>query len=66
MKQVVELDVDVLAEKLSDKVWFDYDAWPEKVQKTIGYQIIRSSDSIAANIAEGYGRYSPSYRKVFY
>ncbi|MEA2101082.1 MAG: four helix bundle protein [Thermodesulfobacteriota bacterium] len=25
----------------------------------MGYQIIRSSDSIAANIAEGYGRYTP-------
>jgi four helix bundle protein len=32
----------------------------------VGYQIIRSSDSIAANIAEGYGRYTPADRKKFY
>ncbi len=32
----------------------------------MGYQIIRSADSIAANIAEGYGRYSPADRKNFY
>ncbi|MBW1837794.1 MAG: four helix bundle protein [Deltaproteobacteria bacterium] len=31
-----------------------------------GYQIIRSSDSLAANIAEGYGRYTPADRKKFY
>jgi len=43
-----------------------YDKWSNKVQKTIGYQVIRSSDSIAANIAEGYGRYTPSDRKKFY
>ena len=33
---------------------------------TVGSQIIRSSDSIAANIAEGYGRYNPADRKKFY
>ncbi|MEA2101781.1 MAG: four helix bundle protein [Thermodesulfobacteriota bacterium] len=30
----------------------------------MGYQIIRSSDSIAANIAEGYGRYTPEYKSI--
>ncbi len=66
MKRVYELDVYKLAEELSDMVWFDFDKWNKKVQNTIGYQIIRSSDSIAANIAEGYGRYTPSDRKKFY
>ncbi|MBW1835871.1 MAG: four helix bundle protein [Deltaproteobacteria bacterium] len=31
-----------------------------------GYQIIRSSDSLSANIAEGYGWYAPADRKKFY
>ncbi|MEA2101843.1 MAG: four helix bundle protein, partial [Thermodesulfobacteriota bacterium] len=31
----------------------------KRFKNTVGYQIIRSSDSIAANIAEGYGRYTP-------
>lgn len=66
MKEVYELDVYRLAEDLSDKIWTIYDSWPAKAQRTIGYQIIRSSDSIAANIAEGYGRYTPADRKLFY
>ncbi len=55
-----------LAEELSDMVWHDFDKWNKKVQNTVGYQIIRSSDSIAVNIAEGYGRYTPADRKKFY
>ena len=66
MKLVYELDVYTLAEQLSDLIWYDFDKWSKKVQNTIGYQIIRSSDSIAANIAEGYGRYTPADRKRFY
>ncbi|MBC8400602.1 MAG: four helix bundle protein [Candidatus Marinimicrobia bacterium] len=54
MKRVYELEVYQLAEELSDLVWHDFDRWNKKVQSTMGYQIIRSSDSIAANIAEGY------------
>jgi four helix bundle protein len=66
MKNVYELDVYKLADKLSDMIWYDFDNWDKKVQNTIGYQIIRSSDSIIANIAEGYGRFSPADRKKFY
>ena len=66
MKEIYELDVYKLAEELSDLIWEAFDKWPKKVQSTIGYQIIRSSDSIAANLAEGYGRYTPAERKLFY
>ncbi len=66
MIPLIELDVYRLSEKLSDLIWFGYDRWPEKAQRTIGLQIIRSSDSIAANLAEGYGRYTPADRKRFY
>jgi len=66
MKEIYELDVYQLAEDLSDLIWNAYDVWSTKVQRTIGYQIIRSSDSIAANLAEGYGRYTPADRKNFY
>lgn len=66
MKKVYELDVYRLAEELSDMVWFDFEKWDKKVQNTVGFQIIRASDSIAANIAEGYGRYTPADRKKFY
>ena len=66
MKEVTELDVYRLAETLSDMIWNDFDRWPEKAQRTIGYQVISSADSIAANIAEGYGRYTSPDRKKFY
>jgi four helix bundle protein len=66
MKMVYDLDVYKLAEDLSDMIWNDFAKWSHKVQQTIGYQIIRSVDSIAANIAEGYGRYTPADRKKFY
>jgi four helix bundle protein len=66
MKRVYELDVYKPAEELSDRVWYDFDTWNTKAQNTIGYQIIRASDSIASNRAEGYGRYSPADRKKFY
>jgi len=66
MKRVYEFDVYNLTEELSDMVWHGFDKWNKNVPNTVGYQIIRSSDSLAANIAEGYGRHTPSDRKKFY
>lgn len=66
MRAVYELDVYRLSEELSDLVWYDFDHWDKKTQNTVGYQIIRSADSIAANIAEGYGRYSSPDKRKFY
>jgi len=65
MITVENLDIYKLSEELSDLIWFEFDNWSKKVQNTIGYQIIRSSDSIAANIAEGFGRYTPKDRAKF-
>lgn len=66
MKTIQELDVYKLSEQLSDIIWNAYDHWDNKAKNTIGLQIIRSSDSIAANLAEGYGRFSVADRKKFY
>jgi four helix bundle protein len=66
VKEIYELDVYRLAEELSDKIWFSFDHWSEKAQRTLGYQIIRSVDSIAANLAEGYGRYASKDKANFY
>jgi four helix bundle protein len=63
MKKIYELDGDKLAEGLSGLIWYAFDEWPEKARRTIGYQIVRSSDSIAAIIAEGYGRFTPADRR---
>jgi four helix bundle protein len=66
MKTIQELDVYKLAEELSDVIWNAFDTWNSKAQHTIGYQVIRSADSIAANLAEGYGRFTSPDRKKFY
>lgn len=66
MLRLEDLEVYQLAEKFSDMVWWDFDKWDKKVQNTVGYQLIRSSDSISANISEGYGRFTPADRKRFY
>ena len=59
-KQIVELEnlrAFKLADELSDAVWDAVAPWDFFAKKTVGDQIVRSADSVAANIAEGYGRY---------
>ena len=51
-----ELRVYQLSEKLSDEIWKIVGKWEPLAKDTIGKQIIRSADSIGANIAEGVGR----------
>jgi four helix bundle protein len=50
------LRVYQLAENLSDEVWSVATQWDNFSRDTIGKQMVRSADSIGANIAEGSGR----------
>ena len=50
----------------SNKVWNIVICWPYLAQKTIGTQFIDASDSISANIAEGFGRYHKKDKIKFY
>jgi four helix bundle protein len=50
------LDVYRLAEDISDKVWAVVSTWQAFARDTIGTQLVRSADSIGANISEGAGR----------
>jgi len=43
--------------KLADRIWEDVNTWPWLAQKAMGNQLIRSIDSVAANISEGHGRF---------
>ena len=52
-----DLEVYQLAEKFSDEVWAIVIKWDYFAKDTVGKQMVRSADSISANIAEGYGRY---------
>ncbi|MGK7900939.1 MAG: four helix bundle protein [Hormoscilla sp.] len=54
-----------LAEELADEIWNLVGSWNKFTQETIGKQIVRSADSIGANIAEGEGRYNYNDNKRF-
>jgi len=43
--------------ELGEKVWKIVMTWDEYQKETLGKQLIRSTDSVAANISEGFGRY---------
>ena len=61
-----KLEVYNLAEELGDEIWEIVTGWNVFLKDTIGKQIVRSADSVSANIAEGYGRFFYRESKQFY
>ncbi len=59
------LRVYVLSEELADVIWEISCEWPHFDRDTVGKQIVRSADSVVANIAEGTGRYGIQDNKRF-
>ncbi|MDO7876131.1 four helix bundle protein [Hymenobacter sp. ASUV-10] len=53
-----ELAVFARFEEVSDRMWEIVQGWRMLAQDTIGKQVIRSADSVGANLVEGDGRYS--------
>ena len=60
-----EIRVYNLALDLAEKVWETASKWNYFAKDTIGKQLIRAVDSVAANISEGYGRYYYKENKQF-
>ncbi len=60
-----DLEVYQLAEKLRDLIWKIVLKWNNLAKNTVGLQFIRASDSVSANISEGYGRGSFAERSRF-
>lgn len=52
-----ELRVYQLSMSLAEQVWEIVIKWDYFAMDTIGKQLIKSSDSVAANLSEGFGRY---------
>ncbi len=52
----IDLEVYKVAMEIGDKVWDIVDGWDFFNKDTLGKQFVKA-DSIALNIAEGYGRY---------
>ena len=52
-----DIDAYKIAFHLSNFVWNMVIRWDLFAKKTVGEQFVRATDSISANIAEGFGRY---------
>jgi len=60
-----ELQVYQLSMSLGDEVWNIVIKWDYFAKDTIGKQLVRSVDSIASNLSEGFGRYHYNEEKHF-
>ena len=63
--ELENLRIYKLSMELGDKIWDIVKAWNYLAVDTGGKQLIRSTDSIAANISEGFGRYHNKEIKHF-
>jgi four helix bundle protein len=59
------LRVYALSENIADRIWDAALKWDQFAKITLGAQIVRSADSIGANIAEGVGRGSYADNRRF-
>ena len=60
-----ELQVYNLSMDIAEKVWKIIYKWNYFEKDTIGKQLIRAIDSVAANLSEGYGRFHYKENKNF-
>jgi four helix bundle protein len=55
-----------LAVLLADELYVKVAGWPRLDQRTYGEQLIRSVDSVGANIAESAGRWHPGEKRQLF
>ncbi|MFN7119739.1 MAG: four helix bundle protein [Saprospiraceae bacterium] len=64
-KSLETLEIYQLAVQIGEEVWKATEPWSFFAKDTIGKQLVRSADSMAANISEGYGRFFYKDRRLF-
>jgi four helix bundle protein len=52
-----ELKVYALSMELGEDIWKIVQTWNYFEKDTVGRQLVKAADSIAANLSEGFGRY---------
>jgi len=62
---VEDLKVYQMAMALGEKVWEIVIQWNYFAKDSIGKQLVRAADSVAANLSEGFGRFSYKENKQF-
>ncbi len=65
-RKLSEVSAYVTSYALSNYVWRLVMQWDYFSKKTLGEQFVTATDSISANIAEGFGRWSKKDRIKFY
>ncbi len=60
-----DMDIYKLAMEVGEYAWNVVYTWDNFAKNTVGMQLVRAADSIAANISEGYGRFTYKDRKNF-
>lgn len=65
MIKLIDLEVYKVSIEIGERVWGIVAKWNHFERDTLGKQFVRAADSIALNIAEGYGRYFYKENKNF-
>jgi four helix bundle protein len=61
-----DLNIYKISLDLGERIWKVVETWNSFEKFSMGKQLVTSADSIAANIAEGFGRYHYKDAKIFY
>ena len=64
-KELTDIHIYVISEEFSNHIWLIVKRWNYFEKETLGKQIVRTADSISANIAEAFGRYHHKDRQKF-
>ncbi len=60
-----DLEIYRLSMDMGEKVWSIVIKWDTFAKDTVGKQLVRAIDSVAANLSEGFGRYHYREKKHF-